>query len=110
MAALIPDIKTFSRINKDFRKVLFTSPYHVQLTIMNLLPQEEIGEEVHDSDQIIRVEEGEGVAIFDNDRVPLYDNSIIIITKGTNHNIINTSKTKNLKLTSIYSPPVHETQ
>ena len=46
--------------NSDFRKVLYTGG-HSQLVLMALLPEEEIGLEVHpDNDQFFRFEMGQG--------------------------------------------------
>ena len=36
------------------------------------------------------------------------DGSGVIVPSGAKHNVINTSKTKNLKLYTIYSPPEHQ--
>lgn len=75
---------------------------------MTLKPGEEIGMEVHPTiDQFIRIEEGEGKAILDGKETKLEDDWAIVIPKDTNHNIINTSKTKKMKLYTIYSPPNH---
>jgi len=41
--------------NDNFRKVLNTTSKS-QLVVMSLLPGEDIGEEVHDVDQFIRIE------------------------------------------------------
>ncbi|HEX8923841.1 MAG TPA: cupin domain-containing protein, partial [Patescibacteria group bacterium] len=53
--------------NLNFRKVLFTGE-KMQLVVMSLKPQEEIGMEVHEkSDQFFRFEEGEGMVIIDGE-------------------------------------------
>lgn len=93
--------------NENFRKVLFTSP-HSQLVVMSLLPNEEIGMEVHpDNDQFIRIESGTGKAIIGEDEFDLNDDDAVVIPAGTNHNIINTSSTHPMKLYTIYSPAHH---
>jgi len=46
--------------NNNFRKVLYTAK-HSQLVLMSLLPNEDIGMEVHpDNDQFFRFEKGQG--------------------------------------------------
>ncbi len=93
--------------NENFRRVLFTAP-HSQLVIMSLLPSEEIGMEIHpNNDQFIRVESGDGKAILDGTEYILADDSVVVIPAGTNHNIINTSTTHQMKLYTIYSPANH---
>ncbi len=92
--------------NTDFRRVLYTAK-HSQLVLMSLRPGEEIGEEVHTLDQFIRIEAGEGKAIIDGVETPIADDDGIVIPAGARHNIINTSKTEEMKLYTIYSPPEH---
>jgi mannose-6-phosphate isomerase-like protein (cupin superfamily) len=94
--------------NKNYRKVLFTSKYS-QLVLMSLKPGEEIGEEIHkDSDQFFRFEKGEGNFLLDKETFKVTDGSAVIVPIGINHNVINTSKTENLQLYAIYSPPQHK--
>jgi mannose-6-phosphate isomerase-like protein (cupin superfamily) len=93
--------------NTDYRKVLYTSKYS-QLVLMSLKPQEEIGTEIHGVDQFFRVEAGEGEVVLNNERHPIEDGDSIIVPAGTRHNVINTSKTKLLKIYTIYSPPHHK--
>ncbi len=76
---------------------------------MNLKPGEEIGEEVHDDvDQFFRFEEGEGAVVIDGARQTVKDGSGVIVPSGARHNVVNTSKTSELKLYTIYSPPEHQ--
>ena len=93
--------------NEYFRKVLYTDE-RVQLVVMSLLPSEEIGAEVHELDQFIRVEEGEGKAILDGVEHELNAGYAIVVPKGTMHNIINTSVEKPMKLYTVYAPPNHK--
>jgi mannose-6-phosphate isomerase-like protein (cupin superfamily) len=75
---------------------------------MCLKPGEEIGEEVHDDvDQFFRFEEGEGAVVIDGVKHVVKDGSAVVVPSGANHNVLNTSKTANLKLYTIYSPPEH---
>ncbi|MFA7073400.1 MAG: cupin domain-containing protein [Methanoculleus bourgensis] len=93
--------------NTDFRRVLYTGKFS-QLVLMCLKPGEEIGEEVHDDvDQFFRFEEGEGAVVIDGVKHVVKDGSAVVVPSGANHNVLNTSKTANLKLYTIYSPPEH---
>lgn len=93
--------------NSYFRQVLFTAK-HCQLVLMNLIPGEEIGMEVHDSvDQFFRFEKGQGKVIMDGEEALVKDGDVAIVPAGTQHNVINTSQTDDLKLYTIYSPPNH---
>ena len=93
--------------NNYFREVLYTDT-HVQLVVMSLLPNEDIGEEVHQLDQFIRVEKGEGKAVLDGVEHAIADGSAVIVPQGTRHNIINTSATAPMKLYTLYAPPDHK--
>lgn len=93
--------------NSSFRQVLFTGP-NSQLVVMALQPGEDIGAEVHDDhDQFFRFEEGEGKVIVGDDEWEVGDGDAVVVPAGTNHNVINMSKDKLLKLYTIYSPPEH---
>lgn len=101
------DIEKKTVDNTYFREVLFTAP-NLQLVVMTLKPGEEIGMETHDKgDQFFRVEAGEGEAILDGKTHKLTDGSIVIIPEKVEHNIINTSADKDLKVYTIYTPPEH---
>ena len=94
--------------NENFRKVLYTGK-HCQLVLMSLLPNEEIGMEVHpDNDQFFRFETGEGKVIIDGNEYAVTDGSAIIVPSGAEHNVINTSDSAPLKLYTIYSPAHHK--
>ena len=75
---------------------------------MSLKPNEDIGMEVHQLDQFIRCESGNGKAILDGVEHEISDGFIVMVPAGTNHNIVNTSFDKSLKLYTLYSPPNHK--
>ncbi len=107
MTGFVTDIEKETLANSYFRRVLYTGK-HIQLVVMALKPEEEIGWEVHpDSDQFLRIESGEGKAIIGNVEYSLGDGSVVIVPAGVEHNIINTSTEKELKLYTIYTPPHH---
>ncbi len=107
MKGFVSNIEKESLENEYFRKVLYTDE-RLQLVVMSLKPKEDIGEEVHQLDQFIRVEKGEGKAILDGEESELKDGSAVIVPSGTKHNIINTSSTNPLKLYTLYAPPNHK--
>jgi mannose-6-phosphate isomerase-like protein (cupin superfamily) len=103
-----------SNIEKDtlgsnyFRRVLYTGK-NSQLVLMSLRPDEEIGEEVHRTvDQFFRFEKGEGIVSIDGIKHKVADGDAVIVPAGARHNVMNTSKTTELKLYTIYSPPEHQ--
>jgi mannose-6-phosphate isomerase-like protein (cupin superfamily) len=101
-------IEKETKKNTDFRRVLYTGK-HSQLVLMNIKPGEEIGEETHETvDQFFRFEEGEGKVVIDGVEHRVKDGNAVIVPAGARHNVVNTSKTMNLKLYTIYSPPEHQ--
>ncbi len=107
MAGYVANIEKKSVENNYFREVLFTAP-HSQLVLMSIAPGDDIGMETHkDVDQFFRIEKGIGQAILDGKKYDLEDGSAVVIPAGTEHNIINKSKSEPLKVYTIYSPPNH---
>lgn len=107
MIGYLVNIEDEALKNNNFRQVVYTGQ-HAQIVLMSLLPMEEIGMEVHETtDQFIRIESGVGKVIMNGEEQLLKDDSAILIPAGANHNIINTSSDKPLKLYTIYSPPHH---
>ena len=101
------DIEKETLENEYFRKVLHTG-HHSQLVVMTLKPGEEIGVETHSTnDQFFRIEAGTGKAVMAWEDYLLKDGMVVVVPAGTEHNIINTSKTESLKLYTIYSPAQH---
>ena len=94
--------------NSNFRKVLYTAK-HSQLVLMSLKPMEDIGMETHPkNDQFFRFEAGHGKVLIDGHEYKVSNGSAIIVPAGAKHNIINTSKSTELKLYTIYSPAHHK--
>lgn len=112
MLGWVGNIEQKTLDNDTFRTVVFTGS-HTQLTVMRLLPGEEIGLEAHDDrDQFLRVEQGDARVELGRtkDQVDetheLHDDWAVIIPAGVWHNVINTGSGE-LKLYSLYSPPEH---
>lgn len=107
------NIEDYTKQNDTYRTALWTGEY-MQLTVMSILPGEDIGLEVHnDHDQFIRVEEGEGIVMMGDTeddlsfRKRVEDDFAIMIPAGKWHNVVNDSD-KPLKLYSIYAPKEHK--
>lgn len=102
----IDNIEKETLSNDNFRKVLFTGK--MQLVLMSLKPGEDIGEEIHAGhDQFFRIDSGSGKALIGDKEFDISDGDAVVIPDGVNHNIINTSKTEDLKLYTIYAPSEH---
>ncbi len=107
MKGFVDNIEKLTLNNKYFRKVVFTGK-HSQLVLMSLKPGEDIGMEIHSGlDQFFRVDSGKGKLVMGDVEKRLKDGFAVVVPGGTKHNIINTSKTEDLKLYTIYSPPNH---
>lgn len=107
MPVFVDNIEKLTLENNNFRKVLSTNP-HSQLVVMCLKPTEDIGMEVHNNvDQFFRIDSGMGKVIANGEEFEVSDGFAIVIPAGTEHNVINTSETEDLKLYTIYSPANH---
>jgi mannose-6-phosphate isomerase-like protein (cupin superfamily) len=108
MTGYVGPIEAQTLKNGFFRQVLFTGK-HCQLVVMCLQGGEEIGNEVHPgTDQFFRIEEGEAKFVFNGTEEHIvHDGDAVVVPAGTYHNVINTSKTKTLKLYTVYAPPNH---
>lgn len=106
MKGYVTNIEKLSLENENFRKVLYTAK-NSQLVVMSLKPKEDIGAEVHRLDQFIRVEKGSGKTVLNGEEHEIGDGSAVVVPAGTEHNIINTSETEEMKLYTVYSPPNH---
>ena len=105
MKGYVQDIEGIAVKNDKFRQVLYTAK-NCQLVVMALKPKEEIGAEVHKSDQFFRVEEGSGEVVLAGVRTAIQAGFAVVVPGGTEHNIINTG-TVPMKLYTLYAPPNH---
>lgn len=106
------NINEAARHNRNYRTAIWTGD-HLQVTVMSLHVGEDIGLEVHpDTDQFLRIEEGEGIVQMGKTRNSLTferkvsEDDAIFVPAGYWHNLTNTGY-KPLKLYSIYAPPEH---
>ena len=104
--AYVVNIEQETLNNSNFRRVLYTAK-NSQLVLMSLKPKEEIGSEVHQLDQFIRVEKGQGKSVLNGQEYNISGGFAVVVPAGTEHNIINTSETEDMKLYTVYSPPNH---
>lgn len=98
--------------NTNFRSALWTGD-KLQLTLMSIPKDGEIGVEVHkDTDQFLRIESGRGIVKMGSckDRMNFHKyigaGDAVFVPADTWHNIINTGDCP-IKLYSIYAPPKH---
>ncbi len=102
------NIEKLTANNTNFRQILYTGKYS-QLVLMLLLPNEDIGLEVHpETDQFFRFESGVGKVVIDSSEYQVTDGDAIIVPAGAQHNVVNLSATESLKLYTIYSPAHHQ--
>lgn len=106
MKGFVNNIEKMALENDKFRQVVYTAK-NTQLTLMHLEPGEDIGEEVHDVDQFLRVEAGDGKVVLDGVETEIHAGSAVIVPVGVKHNLVNTSQTQPMKLYSLYCPPHH---
>ena len=81
----------------------------MQLVLMSLKPNEDIGMEVHTgNDQFFRFEKGHGKVIIGETEYEVNDGDVVVIPANTNHNIINVSNSEHLQMYTIYAPAHHK--
>jgi mannose-6-phosphate isomerase-like protein (cupin superfamily) len=94
--------------NSNFRQVIYTGE-QMQLVLMSLKPGEDIGSEIHpENDQFFRFDAGSGKAIINETEYEVTDGDAVIVPRGAEHNVINTSETEDLKFYTIYAPAHHK--
>lgn len=106
------NIEEATRQNNTFRTALWTGS-HLQLTLMSINVNDEIGLEIHQKlDQFLRIEQGQGIVQMGDAKDKLdfqkavHEDDVILVPAGKWHNLINTGSMP-LKLYSIYAPPQH---
>jgi mannose-6-phosphate isomerase-like protein (cupin superfamily) len=93
--------------NSNFRKVLYTAQGG-QLVLMSLKAKEEIGMEVHPNvDQFFWIVKGTANTVLNGEEGTVTEGEVLIVPRGTMHNIINADNRCGLKLFTVYTPPNH---
>ncbi|MGY1839505.1 MULTISPECIES: cupin domain-containing protein [unclassified Modestobacter] len=98
-------IATVAEQSADFRRVLWTGE-HTQLVIMTIPPGGEIGEEVHDVDQILTFVSGTAKAKVGGQEKKVAQGDLVVVPAGKKHNFINDGVNP-LVLYTVYGPPEH---
>lgn len=108
----VTNLKQAAINNENFRTALWTG-CNLQLTLMCIPPNSDIGLEIHpDVDQFLYIESGQGIVMMGKHKDCLnYQacasvDTAIFVPAGTWHNLINTG-CRPLKLFTIYAPPEH---
>ena len=98
--------------NEFFRKEIWTGE-HLQITVMCIPPNGEIGLELHDNlDQFIRVESGVATVFMGKTKQDVKyvgeanPNYAVVVPANTWHNLVN-QQDMPLKVYSIYAPQKH---
>lgn len=106
MRGFVDNIGSMTEKNSNFRRVVYTGK-HLQLVLMSIEPNQDIGEEVHlDRDQFFRVEAGKGEVWIDGNKTKIESDFAVVVPAGARHNIKNTGK-EPLKVYTLYGPPEH---
>ena len=91
--------------NNKYRKVVYTTET-MQLVLMSLAPGDDVPYETHNATQFIRVESGKArINAYENVHY-LNDGDAVVIPPGVHHRVSSIGDT-DLKLYTLYSPPVH---
>jgi mannose-6-phosphate isomerase-like protein (cupin superfamily) len=103
MPAFNEDILRLARENPHFLDEVVTNEF-TQVVLMNIQPYSDIGEEVHEVDQVLVIVEGAGEVVMNRRHSPVQADSLVVVPAGTRHNVINTGTTA-LKLYTLFAPP-----
>ena len=106
MAVFNKDIIKLTEANKNWQKEAYYDE-QAQIVMMSIPAGEDIGEETHEADQTTFVVAGEGQVVVDGARTKVTPNHLVVIPKGSKHNIINKGEDE-LKIFTVYSPPAEE--
>ena len=101
----ILNIRDLACKNRAYLEVVSTNLS--QVTIMHLIPGEEIGSEIHaEVDQQIIVMDGKGTSILGGLRTKVETGDMITVHAGTQHNVI-ADRGVALGVFTVYSGPEH---
>ncbi|MBL7479556.1 cupin domain-containing protein [Legionella bononiensis] len=105
-AAISPQIFEMAKKNENWKLALVTGK-DAQVVLMNITPKtnpnNEIGVETHQFDQVIFVVEGHAKSILNGKNSTVTAGDMIFIPQGIPHNFINLDAKKPFKIISVYS-------
>ena len=105
-ASVTPKIFTMAKQNQNW-KVAVATGKNAQVVFMNITPQtnpnNEIGMETHNFDQVLYVIEGEAKSIINDQISTVGIGDMILIPQGVSHNFINLHMKDPFKIMSVYS-------
>jgi mannose-6-phosphate isomerase-like protein (cupin superfamily) len=103
MAIFNKDMIELAGKNDFWQKEVYRDP-KVQVVLMSIPAGEEIGLETHPADQTTFIVSGDAQVVIDGESTKAGPNHMVIVPKGSEHNIVNKGKGE-LKLFSVYAPP-----
>ncbi len=103
MAVFNKDMVELATRNEFWQKEVYRDA-KVQVVLMSIPAGEEIGMEQHPADQSTFFVAGDAQVVIDGHSTKAGANHMVIVPKGSQHNIINKGSGL-LKLFSVYAPP-----
>ena len=105
-AVISPKVFEMAKKNENWKLALVTGK-DAQVVFMNITPKtnpnNEIGIETHQFDQVIFVVEGQAKSVLNGKNSTVTVGDMIFIPQGVPHNFINLNINKPLKIISVYS-------
>lgn len=102
----VPQIFEEAKKNQNWKTALATGQ-EAQVVLMSISPltnpKNEIGVETHPFDQVILIAQGNAKAVLKGKESFVKEGGLLFIPMGTEHNVINMDKEKELKIISFYS-------
>ena len=102
----VRNIEKDTKNNKKYRRTVHTIKNKFELVLMCINPNENMPWQWLNEVHFIRIEEGQGLMTIHNDHFKVKKGFSVTIEPQTIHALQNTSKTKPLKLYSIYTRPL----
>ena len=105
-AVITPQIFEMAKKNENW-KLAFVTGNDAQVVFMNITPNtnpnNEIGMETHQFDQVIFVVEGQAKSVLNDKDSTVTAGDMIFVPQGIPHNFINLNANKPFKIISVYS-------
>lgn len=102
----IKELQKQATTNTDFRRVIVNGK-HTQVVIMNILPGQDIGKEIHtENDQVLYLVSGKGEVWLDGQTSDFNPGDCVLVPAGIEHNFT-TIGNEPMKIITTYSPSHH---